>query len=578
MKRLLLATAGALVAGLMAFWAVGQLAQARAPELPSLMPDGALLYLEAKDFGALLNDWNSSEQKRVWLAGDNYQAFSRSRLFERLSQAQQEFSAAAGLATDNGFLATVAGKQSSLAVYDIGSLAFVYVTRMDEHAVESTPLWQLRSSFEQRTDGSAQFFVRQDQQSGRTAAFAASNGWLILATREDLLAGVLDRLQSSGMRSVASESWFTDSIKQASGPQGDLRMVLNLDRLVPSPYFRSYWVQRNVTEMKQYSAALSDFYRAPESDRETRVLLRKSGLQAVSSGDVSALAALAPADADFFSAQASPDPGSVLTALRDNLLEIKSAAIESPEEVAPPPVAQDNAGDASMLEVRIDQAPVVVAQTDPYQSLRALLGAAQPSGLLQVFTTSAPADGVFSRIESGVVIRSEENWNDAAVRDALAAAIEPGLTAGRMGLGWSQRSGASGNYFALDGRVPLFTAVREKLLFVSNDADLLESMLPRQQSSAPNAPSGVTYAAVFRHSPREQENFRALFTRFDKTNPPANPDQPTFAAEGAGQSPAFFSGNIASLSSMFSSMSLETVEEKDQGAKVTQTVAYHWSH
>ena len=580
MKRSLLVTSCVLTVALVALWAVGQLAQPRAPELPSLMPDGALLYLEAKDFSALLNDWNSSEQKRIWLAGDNYQAFSRSRLFQRLSQAQQEFSSAAGLATDNEFLSSVAGKQSCLGVYDIGNLAFVYVTRMDEHAAESTPLWQLRSSFEQRTEGSAQFFVRQDQQSGRTAAFAASNGWLILATREDLLAGVLDRLQTTGMRSVASESWFADPIKQASGPQGDLRMVLNLEKLVPSPYFRSYWVQRNITEMKQYSAALSDLYRAPESDREERVLLRKSGLPAAASGDVNALAALAPSDAVFYSAQASPDSGRVLSALRENLLELKLAPIEAPEDEAPPPVAQENAGDASMLEVRIDQAPVIVPQSDPYESLRAVLGAAQPSGLLQVFSTSVPADGDFLRIETGVVIQSEENWNDAAIRDALAAAIEPGLTAGRMGLGWSQRSGEFGSYFALDGRLPLFAAVRAKLLFLSNDSDFLESMLARQQNSTPGAPSGVTSAFVFRHSPREQQNFHELFTRLDETSMPANREQQAipFSGDGAGRSPAFFSGNIASLSNMFSSMNEETVEEKDQDAKVTQTVVYRWSH
>jgi hypothetical protein len=46
-------------------------------------------------------------------------------------------------------------------------------------------------------------------------------------------------------------------------------MVLNLEKIVPSPYFRSYWVQRNVTEMKQYSSAVSDLYRSSQSYRES---------------------------------------------------------------------------------------------------------------------------------------------------------------------------------------------------------------------------------------------------------------------------------------------------------------------
>ncbi len=575
MKRLVLSACGMLAVALVVFWAVAQLEQAQSPALPALMPEGALVYIEAKDFSALLNDWNASEQKRAWLAGDNYQDFSRSRLFQRLSQAQQEFSAAAGLATDYGFLGTVAGRQSCLAIYDIGNLAFVYVTRMDEHAVESTPLWQLRSSFEQRSEGGAQFYVRQDSQSGRTAAFAVSNGWLILATREDLVAGVLDRLQTPATRSLAGEGWFAGAAKQAAGPQGDLRMVLNLDKLVPSPYFRSYWVQQNMTEMKQYSAAISDLYRTPANDREERVLLRKPGLAATAAGDVSALAALAPDNAAFFSAQASPNVETVLGTMRENLLAVKPASIQSQWNTAPPPPSSENAGSASMLDLRIDQAPAVVTQADAYAPLRQLLGATQPAALLEVFATRASGDDVFLGIDNGVVVQAAENWNDGAVRDALAAAMEPGLTAGRSGLGWVQRSGSSGAYFALDGRVPIYVAVREKQLFLANDSDLLGQMLAPRPSSAQSTQAGVTYTAVFRHSPGEQQNFHTLFTLLDKTSGGAEPER--FMPQ-PGQRPAFFSGNMASLSRMFSNVSVESVQEKDQGATVTQTVIYQWSH
>lgn len=576
MKRLVLSAVGLMAVGLAVFWAVAQLEQAAAPELPALMPEGALVYIEAKDFGALLSDWNGSEQKRAWLAGDNYQAFSRSRLFERLNQAQQGFSTAAGLATDYGFLNTVAGKRSCLAIYDIGNLALVYVTRMDEHAAESSPLWQLRSSFEQRSEGGAQFYVRQDSQSGRTAAFAVRNGWLVLATREDLIAGVLDRLQSPGTRSLAGEGWFADAAKQASGPQWDMRMVLNLDKLVPSPYFRSYWVQQNVTEMKQYSAAISDLYRTGASDREERVLVRKPGLAATATGDVGALASLVPDDATFFSAQASPKPDSLLSALRENLLEVKPANAQAQWNTTAPVLSNEDTGSAAMLDVRIDQAPAVVTQADAYAPLRELLGAMQPTGLLNVYSAQPTVDGVFQRISNGIVVQADENWNDTAVRDALATALEPGLTVGRIGLGWVQRSGPTGNYFGLDGRVPLYAAVRDKQLFLANDSDLLEHMLARRQSSPQTTQAGVTYTASYWHLVREQQSFSALFTMLDKTaSAGGDNDQ---AMQPQGRSPAFFSGNMASLSRMFSNVSLETVQEKDEGAKVTQTVIYEWSH
>ncbi len=65
-------------AALVAIWT---LAQPAPPPTASLFPSGALLYLEAKDFGGLLSDWNSSAEKKSWLDSANYDSFSRSQLF-----------------------------------------------------------------------------------------------------------------------------------------------------------------------------------------------------------------------------------------------------------------------------------------------------------------------------------------------------------------------------------------------------------------------------------------------------------------------------------------------------------------
>ena len=67
--------------------------------------------------------------------------------------------------------------------------------------------------------------------------------------------------QAATSHSIETEGWWSQSVA-AAGPEGDLRMVLNLEKIVPSPYFRSYWVQQNITDMKQYSAAISDLTRS----------------------------------------------------------------------------------------------------------------------------------------------------------------------------------------------------------------------------------------------------------------------------------------------------------------------------
>jgi hypothetical protein len=558
-------------------FAVGALEQVfkPKPELPALLPEGALLSIEARDFGSLLRDWNTSEEKRTWLISSNHAAFSNSRLFGRLSQAEDEFSAAAGLPVDSGLLERIAGKESCLALYDIGNLEFVYLTRLDEPAIESTPLWQTRSKFEQRTEAGSTFYVHKDAQSSRTAAFAAKDGWLILGTREDLVAGVLDRLAGTESHNLSTEGWYAETVKQAAGDRGDLRMVLNLDKIVRTPYFRSYWIQNNITEMKQYASAVCDLYRNGKSYREERVLLRRAAQTMAKQGEIKALAAMAPEDAGFYAAEAAPDPDSLLKRLRENLLEVKPAQGAVRDADAPSTVSAENAGSATQLDVRIDQAPVSIRQKDAFESLRTLLRTQQPDASLEVFTARAPRDGVFVSLQAAMGLAATRDWDEQAVREALAAALPPELSAGKLGVQWERRSSAGGGYLALDGALPLYAAVNGKQLLLANDSILLEHLLERRQKASPlNGFDGVTYAAVFRHT-QEENNFRLLMAQLDlvghggETGEQASPEN--------GKTPAFFSGNMASLGRVFSKVQSERIEERDQGSRVMQTVTYQWS-
>ena len=292
----------ALVTLTAAVFGAHQLLPPREPGLAGMMPDGALLYIESPDFQSLLSDWANSSEKQVWLKSDNYAVFSQSRLFGRLSQAQSEFAAAAGLPPDMQLLTQVAGKQSALAWYDIGNLEFLYITRLPSANFSQSTLWQARSKFQQRQSSKIDFYVRNDPQSRRTVCFAAVNDWVILGTREDLVANALALMSGTQAHTLRDEPWYADSLAAAKAP-GDLRMVLNLEKIVPSPYFRSYWIQRNITEMKQYRAAISDLYRTKQTYREERVLLRAGNVNETTvSGDISSLAAAVPSNTGFYKA------------------------------------------------------------------------------------------------------------------------------------------------------------------------------------------------------------------------------------------------------------------------------------
>ena len=52
-------------------------------------------------------------------------------------------------------------------------------------------------------------------------------------------------------------------------------MALNMEKIAVTPYFRTYWIQHNITEMQSYGSAISDLYREGATYREERVILPK---------------------------------------------------------------------------------------------------------------------------------------------------------------------------------------------------------------------------------------------------------------------------------------------------------------
>jgi hypothetical protein len=331
--------------------------------------------------------------------------------------------------------------------------------------------------------------------------------------------------------------------------------------------------------MKQYTAAVSDLYRSGQSYREERVLVRRAGAASTAQGDVGALTALAPADAAFYEAEATPDPEKLLDSLRENLIEEKAEQSQAAPTTAPLEAEADNAGSAQQLDVPIDRAPVSVVSADAYRPLRALLAAQQPDAVLEVYSSRAPqkdaAAGVFVTLQTAVVISAPQPWNQDAVTSALTAALPANLSAGKIGTGWIKRTSASGEYLELNGALPLYAAVNAKQLFLANDSVLIEHLLASHRDNSLGAASkGVTYAALFKPHP-ELSNFHKLMAQLDLAGHRGNSDQQT-AADG--QAPAFFSGNISSLGRVyFNSLDSERVEERDLGAEVKQTVTYQWS-
>jgi hypothetical protein len=567
MKRILIILCVALAcAGI--GWAGYRAASPSGVPLSKFVPAGPLLYLEAQDFSSLLSEWNSSPQKKQWIKSDNYQVFSRSRLFLRLEGAGEQFAAAAGIPPDIDFFSQVAGQRSAVAIYDIGKLEFLYITYLPSAKSIQSSLYQTRAKFEPRNAGGVDFYVRRDPQSEREVAFAISGDYLLLATRQDLMAGALQLMASKTDRTVESESWWTQSTA-AAGHAGDLRMVLNLQTLIPNGYFRTYWVQQNITDLSRYSAAVSDLFRSAKEYREERVLIRKKEPAQAASADSLAstteLSRLVPESAGVYVTAANPSVDSCLALLETKILAPRLGPAPASQIAPQVQLTSGEQGTSADLETRIDQAPAEApATTNSAVALKDLLAKNPILASLQLQSTQRDSAGVFVRIHSALVFAAASDWSEDSVHSALNEFVRPGLTAGQLGTSWQQKSG----YHQLDGLWPLTVAVRGKELIVSDDPSQMESVLANVARKSDRMP--LEYFAGFHHQ-QERENF----TRF--TSLVDHPNVRVTSGPGSEREPQFFSGNMASLSATLTNVSAERIEIRSNGGKVRQTVIYEWS-
>jgi len=550
------------------------------------LPPGALLTIESPDFAGLLHTWNASSEQAAWLKSANYSAFANSHLFGRLADAQGEFEGVAenkaGLSSE--FLKQVAGKESIFAWYDISRLEFLYISHLPAGQTARVDLLQQRGKFSRRESGGDSFYVKTSSSSGgddagpsspRTVAFATRGDWLILGTREDLVANTLLLMQQQEtgkdpQSSEAAEGWYSATETAGPAKHGDLHMLLDLHRIAETPAFETYWVPRNVTETYQYRAAVVDLYRESHSFREERVLLPNSAADdSATQPDLAAVEALVPARAGVYRAIAFPDPKDALATLDEKVITRSTTSVSTSTDAPAADLSVERPGSQSDLETRIDSiSPKPEPASAATAPLLATLQAANVSSLLTIDRTDpSAAGGLFVPIRSAVVLRSTNPWDSNQLQAALLTALRPHLTIGGLGLAWTP---AGEDYLSLGATHPFVLFVDGDTAILANDATLMNDILARRKAST-TTPQPATLIAGFRHA-QERADFGRLTASLGYTNTPAK----TGPAPDAGQSPDFFNASVGSLSNAFRALSTERLVQRRDGPFTHQTVVYTW--
>ncbi len=520
--------------------------------LSRYLPAGPVVALEAQDFRSLLSAWNASPEKAAWLGSDNYAAFSRSKLFLRLEEAQAEFAAATGFPIDLTQVQSIAGGESVVGVYDIGELRLLYITRLDQSAALESALLRSRLDLEPRQAGGVNYWVRSDDESGRSIAFGIADGLLFVATDDSLLGRALELHAGQGGDALPGESWYP-----THGPRGDLRIIENLSVLVRSPHFRSYWIQGNITELSAYSSATSDVFVEVAGIREERRLERREAGEPAVSVETAALTELVPDDAAFFQAWEKPTALDAVALLSQKLLDPQSGEYMPRYQLAPGAASLDGRARGD-LETRIDTPPATSSRsTLNSEPLLAALSSADLRALLQVQTSSLEAG--LARYPSLVGVRAAAPWDEANVLAALPSSVAGYWAAADAGTAWLGR----GDYYELTGLRPLFLAIRGNLLLMSDSDAMMSAALARADRPANGGPA--IYRAGFRHD-READNYAAAMAHLDfleGRNPLQTPRQPSL-----------FADNIGSLSRTLSRVGTVDITRRDLGTYVEETVLY----
>jgi len=539
------AAAAALVSG--AFWLKAQLAPT-APPLSTWMPPGALLYLESPDFGNLLTRWNQSAEKKAWIASDNYSVLTRSRLLGRLEQAQGEFETAAGTSPEMQLLSEVAGKESALALYDLGNLEFVYISHLPGSRLDANSLWQQRPKYERRQVAGIDFF--HHAAGGRTVAFASKGDYFIVATDTDLMAQALTLIASQPAPSLANETWFRDIA--AAGEKSELRLVFNMEQLVSKPQFRTYWIQRNVTEMKQYRAGICDLFENGNTFTEKRTLLRKSPAPAASDEQaVSRLLAYVPDRRSFYQALADP----ARERLRAMLIQtVTGEAPSTPGEMFMAPAVTTEAsaiGTTADLETRIDEPPAKPGTLPSLDAAVDALMAMKPLAVLQIQGTTETADRVFVVPQSTLVFEFA-----AGNRDAVETALAPALQAQVFvdSANW-QRTASATSFGSIE---PLAVAAGGPGVFIVSRGPSLAGSAAANRSGGASALERLTYAAGYYHSLA----FAPYLRLFHMIEPKQQNEPP------------FFGGNVASLATSLARLNSIRIRTLEAQSSLTEEVVY----
>jgi hypothetical protein len=532
-------------------------------DITTLLPPGAMIYLESQDLLGQLQRWSDSDVKQRWLASANFSEFEKSRLYLRLRDRLREFDSLAGLSTDLPLVRSLAGKQAGLGLYNIRDLEFVFATKIPAGSFEQGPFFQQRARYEQRSAEGGAYYARAGPNGA--IAFAIRRGWFFLATRESLLRTLLHNFGVAASRERLSAELLFQESQAALARGGGVWMFLNMGLVQESRYFRNEWLYKNQEETDRYRAGVVRLAMEPGQYREERQFLLKENAAVPASIDPALLQAF-PNDLELVRA-GTATPQAIALALHEALLnplrrrdQTLSLTRREASYETEPLLKTDN-----RYFVQIDEAapaaenPQESQQREKQQMLGELETELQSLGVAAwVECRSSQLDAAgFVRAQRGFVLKTASPNLDR-LKQVIQSHYNRLYHGGRPAV-WIR---AEGNTEMLGSLSQLALGGKGTLLVLGNSAPFVRSLLD-SAAAEQNSGRAVYYQARL-DLKQLRPRYDALFQWLDYQAVPPHP----------GARPPYFSANLGGLLGALHSVETVAVQRWVANRTLHEEVVY----
>jgi hypothetical protein len=243
--------------------------------LLAMTPGRPLVAVYAANLGALAGRVAALPAAQAYLHSKARDAYADSKLALKLADRAERLSALAGMPLTVDALLDAAKGETVLALYDIGNLEFLLLTRLPAAEQAKLAFVADRAKFTQRVYDGRTYYAKIDEAAGLAFLFYQTDDLLIVASSPDLLESALYAAgKAAGQPRLTDDPDYRKALAldPAIG-ESDAVLFLDLGRLHRDRYFQVYWAWKNWRDFENVPAALVGFTCDGRSMRERRALL-----------------------------------------------------------------------------------------------------------------------------------------------------------------------------------------------------------------------------------------------------------------------------------------------------------------